>query len=140
ALVWPLVSGPEGASITASGRFTGHALDGDATEPVVVRVTDAGGASAELASAIAVRDLAPTLSATGGATGQVAQSYTVLLGAVDPGQDTPIDWIIDWGDGSTPTRIVGTATAASHDYAVAGDYVVRATLLNEDGSFAAVPL
>ncbi|WP_207797304.1 PKD domain-containing protein, partial [Sphingopyxis granuli] len=140
ALVWTLVSGPEGASIDASGRFTWQALDGDATVPVVVRVTDAGGASAELAFAIAVRDVAPTLSVTGEATGQVAQSYTVLLGAVDPGQDTPIEWIIDWGDGSTPTRIVGTATAASHDYAVAGNYVVRATLVNEDGSFAAVPL
>ena len=140
ALVWTLVSGPEGASLDATGRFTWRALDGDATVPVVVRVTDAGGAAAERSFAIAVRDVAPTLSVTGEASGTVAQSYTVLLGAFDPGQDTPIEWIIDWGDGSTPTRVVGSATAASHDYAVAGNYMVRATLVNEDGSFAAVPL
>src|SRR3546814_12040705 len=63
-----------------------------------------------------------------------------MLDSLDPGDDVPVEWIIDWGDGSTATRVAGDVSSASHDYAVGGNYVIRATLVNDDGSFEAVPL
>ena len=139
ALVWALISGPEGAAIDADGRFTWFAADGDDEVEIVARVTDAAGAAGETRFSIRVRDVAPTLSVVGDATVRTASSYTVLLGAFDPGDDTPIEWIIDWGDGTAPTRVAGDAASASYSYADAGDYLVRATLVNDDGSFTAVP-
>src|SRR3546814_7811091 len=75
--------------------------------PVVVRVTDARGASAEAQFVIRVADVAPTLDVTGEASGSVTESYTVMLDSLDPGDDVPVEWIIDWGDGSTATRVAG---------------------------------
>src|SRR3546814_17320629 len=63
-----------------------------------------------------------------------------MLDSLDPGDDVPVEWIIDWGDGSTATRVAGDVSSASHDYAVGGNYVIRATLGNDDGSCEAVPL
>src|SRR3546814_20945457 len=52
------------------------------------------------------------------------------------------DWSSDVcaSDLSTATRVAGDVSSASHDYAVGGNYVIRATLVNDDGSFEAVPL
>src|SRR3546814_1585674 len=66
--------------------------------------------------------------------------YTVLLGASEPGDDAPIEWLIDWGDGTAPTRVAGDAAEASHSFAAAGDFTIRATLVNDDGRFTAGPL
>ncbi|MFA7602961.1 MAG: Ig-like domain-containing protein, partial [Novosphingobium sp.] len=139
-LNWSLVSAPAGAAVDAAGRFTWLAPDGDATASVTVRVTDGAGASDEKTFTIRVRDVAPVLTVTGGDTGYTASSYTVMLGSFDPGQDAPIEWIIDWGDGTTPTRVAGDAATASHRFADSGDYVIRAVLVNDDGSFSATPL
>src|SRR3546814_18646977 len=52
------------------------------------------------------------------------------------------DWSSDVcaSDLSTATRVAGDVSSASHDYAVGGNYVIRATLVHDDGSFEAVPL
>ena len=140
ALRWALVSAPEGAMLSETGLLTWFAVDGDAAADFRVRVTDAEGAAAEGGFTVTVADVAPTLIVEGEAAATAGSSYMVLLGASDPGDDAPIEWLIDWGDGTVPTRVAGDATAASHSFAAAGDFTVRATLINDDGRFTSVPL
>ncbi|HEY6817505.1 MAG TPA: putative Ig domain-containing protein [Croceibacterium sp.] len=140
ALRWTLVSGPAGASLSGSGLLTWLAADGDLDGSFTVRVTDALGASDEETLAIEVADVPPTLALTGATSTVAGSSYTVLLGVTDPGADTPIEWVIDWGDGTTPTTVAGAAASATHKYDASGDFHVTARLRNEDGTFAAARL
>lgn len=140
ALRWTLLSGPEGASLSGDGVLRWLAKDGDATEAFTVRVTDEHGASDTRSFTIAVADVAPTPSVTGAAVTDVGLGFTVALGLFDPGDDMPIEWLIDWGDGTAPVSVAGQAESASHVYASAGDFTVTAWLRNEDGVFAAPPL
>ena len=140
ALTWRLVSGPAGATMAADGTLSWFAADGDDRQAFTVRVADAEGAEAETTLNVAVRDVAPTLAVTGGAQVEARSPYAIVFGVTDPGADTPREWVIDWGDGSASERVAGTATGATHVFARAGSYSVRATLANEDGVFAAAPL
>jgi hypothetical protein len=139
ALKWTLVSAPAGATLSDSGVLGWLAADGDATAQFTVRIDDGKGGSDEETFTISVADVAPTLSAGGGASTVVNETYTIALGSTDPGQDTPVEWIIDWGDGSATTSIGGSASAASHQFATAGQFNVTARLRNEDGTFVATP-
>src|SRR5690606_22009554 len=140
ALQWTLVSAPPGASISAGGLLNWLAADGPSDGHFIVRVTDAAGAFDEASFTLGVTDVAPTLGLLGENATVAGSSYPVALSAPDPGDDTPVEWVIDWGDGTTLTTLAGTATAASHKYDAAGEFTVSATLRNEDGAFHAVPL
>jgi len=67
--------------------------------------------------------------------------YTVSAdGGVDPGDDTPVSWTIDWGDGSSPqTFNVGNRDLKtfSHYYSSENIYTIQAMMTDEDGSFSA---
>ncbi|MBU2014915.1 MAG: tandem-95 repeat protein, partial [Alphaproteobacteria bacterium] len=63
-LVYSLVSGPTGASVTSDGQFSWTAA-GLGAQPVVVRVTDPLGASAETGFNIEVTNVAPVLADVG---------------------------------------------------------------------------
>jgi len=139
-LVFSLVSAPPGAALAADGTLRWTPADGNATGQFAVRVTDPQGAFDEQRFDVTVTDVAPVLSATGNAQTVVGTGYTLTLGSVDPGFDPPIEWIVDWGDGTPASRVAGTATTASHSFAAAGQFTVRATLRNDDGSFSAAPL
>src|SRR3546814_10737872 len=133
ALRWTLVAAPACATLSETGLLTWFAGDGDATADFRVRVADAEGAGAEGTFTVTVADVAPALTVAGDPGATAGSSYTVLLGASDPGDDAPIEWLIDWGDGTAPTRVAGDAAEASHSFAAAGDFTIRATLVNDDG-------
>ncbi len=139
-LLFSLVSGPAGATLTAGGLLNWRPADGGAEAAFTVRVTDPHGAQAEQSFNVAVADVAPVLSVFGLTTILTGKTYTIALGSSDPGDDRPIEWVIDWGDGTTPTSVEGSATAASHIYADDGNFLVSARLRNDDGSFSATPL
>ena len=62
---------------------------------------------------LAVRDVAPTVSATGAASVAEGALYTLTLGPrVDPGVDSAVLYRIDWGDGSTQNQYTATEYAA----------------------------
>ncbi|MEE4110815.1 MAG: PKD domain-containing protein [Halieaceae bacterium] len=68
-----------------------------------------------------------------------------ILGPQDPGDDTVIEYQIDWGDGSPLQTVAAPAPGDSgalptlevaHDYADGGAlYTVSVTMIDEDGSF-----
>ena len=85
---------------------------------------------------VTVQDVAPTLVVAGESSASTTAAYTLSLSLEDPGDDAISGWVIDWGDGvidpAGPTQ-----TSASHTYSSAGTYTIRATAMNEDGTFSA---
>jgi VCBS repeat-containing protein len=130
-----MVSGPATASFdTHTGIFAWRAVDGPAEEAVVIRATDSQGQSSDHAYKISVSDVAPTLVLSGPAAAEVGANWTLTLGSSDPGNDPPLHWTVDWGDGKTD-RIEGTANVAQHVFAEAGQFTVQASLTNDDRTF-----
>ncbi|OYX96108.1 MAG: hypothetical protein B7Y74_02350 [Novosphingobium sp. 35-62-5] len=140
ALAWELVSGPSGAVLTPQGRLTWLAPDGAASAEFAVRVSDGKGGITTGTVTVNVTDVAPVLTVVGSGSAGAGLVYRLQLALTDPGQDTPQEWRIDWGDGTVVSSLAGTASAAEHVFAGAGRFTVRATLRNEDGTFTAQPL
>jgi VCBS repeat-containing protein len=136
SLYYSLDAAPSGATLDASsGRFSWVAVDGPATVPVTVRVTDAHGASDIASFDISVRNVAPTLTITGAADVTRGQPYTLDLSASDPGHDTISGWIINWGDGAIE-NFAGNPPSVSHTYSSAGSVTLSASAADEDGSYS----
>lgn len=128
-----------GASIDAQGRLSFAADDGNAVRNVTVSVSD-GQVATQRSFNVRIANVAPTLVVTGAASVQGGQPYTLQLASSDPGRDTITKWVIDWGDGRIDT-LAGNPSQASHTYARAGgNFAVRATATDEDGSYAATPV
>jgi hypothetical protein len=74
---------------------------------------------------IQVTNVAPTLTISGENTVVAGRPYTLNLSAMDPGEDTVTNWVIDWGDGTVDT-IDGNLPTKEHIYlqpkALAGDF------------------
>jgi large repetitive protein len=140
ALRFELRSAPDGAAITPDGKLTWLAADGNLEASFLVRVSDTAGAFAERRFTVSVRDVPPAVSVSGPSGAIVGRSYALQLASSDIGLDPALQWIIDWGDGTALSHHPGDATSATHRYAQAGSFTIRATLLNEDGSFQAQPV
>lgn len=128
-----------GASIDAQGRLSFAADDGSAVRRVTVSVSD-GRLVTQRSFDVRIANVAPTLTVTGAAGVLGGQPYTLKLASSDPGRDTITKWVIDWGDGRIDT-LAGNATQALHTYArPGGNFSIRATATDEDGSYAAAPV
>ena len=66
----------------------------------------------------------------------VGEDFTISfsLSEPDPGDDTIIQWSVDWGDGVVET-LPSDAGSATHRYDTTGDFVVTVTATDEDGSY-----
>jgi PKD repeat protein len=138
-LSYSLVSGPAGATVDpVTGVFNWLAADGDVVENLTVRASD-GKAYAERSFRIAVSNVAPSLAASGAAEAAAGTLYTLTLAASDPGDDTLIEWVVNWGDGNV-TTLPGSATSASHTYLLDGNYNILVSASDEDGSYQAAPV
>ena len=127
---------PAGVSLnTDTGEFRWQAADGELTQAFTVRVSDSAGSIADRSFAVRVHNVAPTLVASGAATVEEGQDYSLALSAADPGQDSISQWVIDWGDGIVQT-LTGNPGQAVHRYAQPGSYVVLASATDEDGSYS----
>lgn len=94
--------------------------------------------SAGSSIAVAVHNVAPTLTISGASDVDEGSSYTLNLSASDVGDDTITSWTINWGDGSLPEVVAGNPSSVTHTYADGDDsYSISATAEDEDGSFAA---
>ncbi|MCU0963072.1 MAG: FG-GAP-like repeat-containing protein, partial [Pirellulaceae bacterium] len=56
------------------------------------------------------------------------------LAEPDPGDDTIVEWSVDWGDGVVET-LPSDAGSATHRYETTGNFVVTVTATDEDGSY-----
>ena len=138
-LSYSLVSGA-GASLSTSGLLTLPAIDGPATVPVTVRVSD-GTASAERSFNVLIDNLAPTvgnLQLQEVRTGN--QRQVSLSGAIaDAGLPDTHTVQVDWGDGSSSAAVVDVLTrtfSASHSYTLGSatqDFTIVAKATDDDG-------
>jgi len=93
----------------AGGEVTHVYANGEAPRTIVVALVDEDGThDGAGALSLTVFDVAPTIALAGAATVDEGAAYTLTLGAVtDPGTDTVVEWIVDWGDGTTDTYGAG---------------------------------
>ena len=110
--------------------------DGLTNQTVTITATDEDGGSTDVSFNLTVNNVAPTLVLSGGSGINEGSSYTLNLSSSDPGADTITQWTINWGD--TTEIVSGNPASVSHTYAD-GDasYVVTATAMDEDGTYAA---
>ena len=114
-----------------------HTYADDGLYSVEVCVTDKDLASDCATFEITVDNVAPTIALSGDASVDEGSLYSLTLGAVtDPGDDTVIEWIVDWGDGAVESYFAdGVVT---HTYADGpADYTISVDLLDEDGTHLA---
>ncbi|MFT3856662.1 MAG: Ig-like domain-containing protein [Aquabacterium sp.] len=127
---------PAGATITAGGMLQWRATDGNAAYSFTLRAVDQAGASSAAQSfTVNVANVAPTLTLGAPSSAEVGKPVTISLGHTDPGQDTLINWRIDWGDGKVEV-LSGTVTTASHVYtSAAAQRTVQVQASDEDGTW-----
>jgi uncharacterized delta-60 repeat protein len=109
--------------------------DGNASYTISATATDEDGTfTAGNTVAVAVHNVAPTLTLSGASSVSEGSSYTLGLLSSDPGADTISQWTINWGDS---TEVVsGNPSSVSHTYADGtASYTISATATDEDGTF-----
>jgi hypothetical protein len=105
----------------------------DGSYRVSLRVTDDDGAARRDTVAIEVANVPPAPSLSGLPQGRSGEAYILDLAVADPGDDTVERWQINWGDG-TLSVLPGNPGTANHVFAQPGQYAIRATVTDEDGS------
>ncbi|HRO56561.1 MAG TPA: PKD domain-containing protein, partial [Nitrosomonas europaea] len=111
-------------------------VDGDANHDVSVTVTDVAGDSDTQQFRVNVNNVAPTIALSGLPEVDAGVSYTLNLGAItDPGDDTVISYIVNWGDGSS--NIYDAAGEVTHTFAAEGNYTISVDLVDEDDTHTA---
>ncbi|MAE64914.1 MAG: hypothetical protein CMJ18_11650 [Phycisphaeraceae bacterium] len=117
-------------ALVASHQYS----DGDATRTITVQVVDEDAThSVSTTLDVTVLNIAPTVDVTGAETVDAGATYTLELGSViDPGDETPTGFEIEWGDGNMET--VGVVSQATHTYQNAGAYTIAVSVIDEDGT------
>ena len=125
--------------MTASGgSFDCSFPDGPNSSTVAIKVTDNNGGSdtaSEAVQIVAVANVAPSVTAAADQSSNEGASHSFNLGSFsDPGDDSPWNVTVDWGDGSFPltsftATSTGTIAATSHTYADGpNDYTVTVSV------------
>ena len=126
-------------TVTASGgSFDCSFPDGPNSSTVAIKVTDNNGGSdtaSEAVQIVAVANVAPSVTAAADQSSNEGASHSFNLGSFsDPGDDSPWNVTVDWGDGSFPltsftATSTGTIAATSHTYADGpNDYTVTVSV------------
>jgi hypothetical protein len=131
-------------STTASGgRFDCTFPDGPATTDVKIKVTDSDGASdtdSESVQVVRVANVAPIVTAPANQSSNEGENHSFDLGSfTDPGDDSPWNVTVAWGDGSPVTTFPanGASTIAPHSHSYAdgpNDYTVTVSVDDGDDS------
>ncbi len=138
-----------GQSLDPTGQYLVYAEDTLLSFPLKVVFTDTDGAISTYTTsvdqtpdgaaisgplAVTVLDVAPVITVAGEANvvegGRIAQA----LSARDPGTDTVVSWLVNWGDGSAAETYAGPIADISHVYVDNGSYTVSVTATDEDGN------
>ncbi|KPF46999.1 hypothetical protein IP80_15035, partial [beta proteobacterium AAP65] len=133
------------AELAALGGNVTHTFADDEDGPVnatprtiTVTANDGDGGITSQTQGVTVNNVAPTMAVSGNAATFTGQTYTLNLGAVvDPGQDTPLNYLIDWGDGSAVQTVAAGSATATHVFNSAGNSLITVSVVDEDGTFEA---
>ncbi len=114
-----------------------HTFTSDGPKTVNIRVLDRNGGIANATISIDVAAVAAVAHISGSPVGTEGQDYTLTLGPVGPAEaDAITGWSINWGDG-TIDAVAGNVASAAHRYRHDGNYVIQATVTNDDGTYDA---
>lgn len=120
-----------GDHVVALHRFS----DGPDQHVITVRAMDTDGVSITQAIPVTVHNAAPELRIFGNATTTEGADYTLNLSSIDPGEDTVVKWVIDWGDGLV-SEVDGNPSTATHPFSDGpATFVITAAATDEDGTF-----
>ncbi|HSI32792.1 MAG TPA: pre-peptidase C-terminal domain-containing protein [Tepidisphaeraceae bacterium] len=122
-----------GVETGVSPTFGASTLDGPTSATVWLLVTDASGNTSTASATVSVANAAPTVAPTGNSSVAEGATYTLGFSATDPGGDAISTWVINWGDGTTPTTAGTGASSATHTYADNGTYTLSVTATDDDG-------
>ena len=115
------------------------AASDDGVFTVSVKVTDSVGRSSIDSLSVVVENVDPALTVSAPAEITQGRPLSLILGAVDPGDDTISHWTVDWDDGP-PEVFPGDADVVDHDYPTTlTSYTVTVSAMDEDGSYAVAP-
>ena len=120
-------------------------VDGPASQTANVRVIDESGIDENATSfTVTVDNVPPSLTLAGADNAAEGDVYTLsgLDTLVDPGQDTPAAYVINWGDGSserfTPAEFQALGGATGHVFADGpANAEITVSVTDEDGIFVA---
>ena len=117
-----------------TGSTLGYTFADDGSYSVRLIVSDGRGGADTARATVAVRNVAPTVSAFSGATILSGERYASTGSFADPGADR---WSasVDYGDGegATALTLAGVAFRLAHDYPRAGTYTVTVRVTDDDG-------
>jgi hypothetical protein len=120
------------------GSFTCTYDDGPGDPTASVTVSD-GELEHSSSVLVHVEDAPPTaIALSGSGAFEVGEDYELTLGEVtDAGEDTPIEWVIEWGDGAV-SRIAADESTARHIYQELGEFTISVGVVDEDGEHLAI--
>ena len=100
-----------------------------------LRVTDTRGESDLATTTLEVINVPPTITLSGDVNVNEDTPYELTLGEItDSGQDTVVQWIVDWGDGSGSQTFM-SGGVKTHVYAEGGVmHTINVDLVDEDGT------
>ncbi|MBI2805844.1 MAG: hypothetical protein HYX68_12765, partial [Planctomycetes bacterium] len=106
---------------------------------VAITATDYFGAVATTTFTYSVNNVMPVVTAPANQSSNEAAATSFALGSfTDPGDDTPWEVTVNWGDGSSnsvfTTASTGTIPAQTHTYADNGNYTATVTVREETGT------
>ncbi|NDV93296.1 hypothetical protein GTH32_19275, partial [Alteromonas sp. 345S023] len=126
-------------SVTELGDVTHTFADGNSSATISVQIVNDEGTFDGGTVDVTINNVAPTLALSGASTSIQNTAYTLNLGAIiDPGDDTIVanGITVYWGDGTTETY--SSVGDVSHTYTTVGDFTIRVSLEDEDGTFSDV--
>ena len=83
---------------------------------------------------LTVNNVDPTVSVTESDLYLGSLTYVIDFAATDPGDDTPINWLVDWGDGTDEEDFGSGTNSASHNYNEPGPYTISVRVIDEDAA------
>ena len=114
----------------------GHRFGDDGTYDVEVMVSDDEGGSGNQSFTVTVNDVAPLLEISGPASALVGAPYQLNFSVTEPGNDSLLQWSVNWGDG-TLEMLSGSTEQAEHTYTAPGERTIEVSASDEDGTYLA---
>jgi 6-phosphogluconolactonase (cycloisomerase 2 family) len=132
---------PDLQTVTGSATSATHIYAAGPNEwNIGATFTDSDGSYAAANSVdVEVNAVAPTLSLSGPSSVAAGSTYTLQLAVASDVNPAPLlVWIINWGDGSNPQTIPGTATSATHVFTQPGtDVFITVQATDPNGTYDA---
>ena len=123
-----------GASASASCMFPDSG-----SKTVSGRIIDKDNGYTDYTTVVTVNNVAPTVTAPANQASTEGALASFSLGSfTDPGADNPWQVSVNWGDGSTNTTFIVSATGSlagqTHNYLDNGQYTVTVSVTDKDGA------